>query len=167
MKILSSDKGFTLIEMILSIMILAIVSGVVIQLFVVSQDLGDRAKEADYATFTASNAMEVVKSVDDPGTIMNHEFFREADVVDGDVILLQLFYDEDYQVTTKANASYILSVYITEQEAYTKSLDARFDAEGQVVESSLCDIRVTYYKLEEEDSLLTIQSSSHYYTYVR
>lgn len=155
--------GFTLVEVILSIMILAIVSGVVIKLFMTSKDLGDQVKLADMATFEAANAIEIAKASDGPFDSLMQPFFEGAEV-EPDGFLC--YYNEDFELTENhLEAIYVMSV--TFSEAGTPLIvDEFFEDEGRQVVSALYDITVTV-KIMDTDEVVTRQISSHYYTFVR
>jgi len=55
-------RGFTLVEIIFSIAFLSIVSVVILQLFITSDELAQRAQIKNFATLYASNAIELAKA---------------------------------------------------------------------------------------------------------
>lgn len=61
---LKNEKGFTLIEVILSIALLSIVSGIVLQLFIASKNLNVESSDLDLAGIYAANAIEEMKAKD-------------------------------------------------------------------------------------------------------
>lgn len=157
-----NEEGFTLIEVILSILILAIVSGVVIRLFMTSKDLGDQVKLEDMATFEAANVIEVAKSMDDPWDIENHQLFEMADVSDENLLV---YYDASFEVVDEKQASFVMEVTIVE-DGIPLIVDEFFEEDGRQIVSALYDIEVAITDMETNE-LMTKQVSSHYYTFVR
>lgn len=58
------NKGFTLIEVIVSIAILSIVSVVVLRLFILAHDINEKSREIDVAGMYAANMIEQCKVAD-------------------------------------------------------------------------------------------------------
>lgn len=58
----AKKPGFTLVEIIFSIAFLSLVSVVILQLFLTSDDLADKAQKKNFATLYASNAIELAKA---------------------------------------------------------------------------------------------------------
>lgn len=162
---INNQDGFTLIEIIMSIVILAIVSGIVIQLFMVSKDLGNDAKVIDLATINAANAIEIVKSLDNPADVNNHEFFSQSNHAVDEYLVM--YYDENFDICHEDIASYVMEMSIQADNDYlTLSVDEYFNADGRELVSTLYDIEVLVINIETGD-LVTNQLSSQYYTFVR
>lgn len=64
-KFFSNDKGFTLVEVIISIAILSLASVVVLRLFVTSVDMNTESRHSDISGVIAANFIETVKLYDD------------------------------------------------------------------------------------------------------
>lgn len=72
---LSVNKGFTLVEVIISIAILSVVSVVALQLFLTSQKLNSNSRHADIASVLATNYIELIKLYDTTETL-THDLDR-------------------------------------------------------------------------------------------
>ena len=97
-------RGFTLVEIIISIGVLAVVSAFVMQLFIGSSNVQVKARDLDQASMQAQAALEYYKAFggcdpgEDSGGFLRGGFYSE----EGDVFSLQLYYDinwnrKDYQ----------------------------------------------------------------------
>lgn len=172
MKCIKSEKGFTLIEIILSILILSIISGVVIQLYIAAKDLSDRAKETDLAIITAGNAIELLKHSDHPLMALQHEFFELANMdnaasvefLDQDTFNVVLYYDEDFVSCHELRARYNMVIILKKADQDTVIEEP---LEGDLIrDSELLDIWVVVTKIEG-DLVLAEHQLSHFYAYVR
>lgn len=97
-------SGFTLVEVIFSIALLSIVSVVILNLYIASGELNDKALIQNMASLMASNAIEEVRSTprDLPESIT-------------------LYYDEYWALSDKsAEASYTLNLSVTKDETVSK-----------------------------------------------
>ncbi|MCL2462432.1 MAG: type II secretion system GspH family protein [Defluviitaleaceae bacterium] len=61
---LKSEDGFSLLEVVLSVAVIAIFTGYALQMFVVSANVNGRAKNMDTAASLARNALETLKAQD-------------------------------------------------------------------------------------------------------
>ena len=96
------NKGFTLIEVILSIAFLSVVSVVILQLFITSQNINASAQIKDMASLMATNAIEEIKASKTLEAGEQHTYF-----------------DESWQpVTTLAQSAYALLVTVTKDNQY-------------------------------------------------
>ncbi len=100
---LKNNKGFTLIEVIMSIAILSIVSAVVLQLFVSSKGLNTKSRAIDIAGIYAANAIEQTKSLTK----------KEISIIAG---IKEEYYDENWNKTNNLEKSrYKLSLIVDEK----------------------------------------------------
>ncbi|MDF1617789.1 prepilin-type N-terminal cleavage/methylation domain-containing protein [Petrocella sp. FN5] len=91
---LSQEKGFTLIEIIISIALLSIVSVIVLRLFVLSYTINEEAKISDEANTLIVNQLESLKTYDNLGTYLkSHAWLVETPKhIQG-----QSYYDVDFR----------------------------------------------------------------------
>lgn len=137
----SNNKGFTLIEVILSIAILSIVSVVVLRLFVTSHELNEQSRAIDLASNTASNVLESIKGYRDFDT-----FISEFDWLDGDTTHLNgtIVYDESFKQESGLSI-YTLNCEMIASRDYT----------------TLYDITITV--LDHNHESLATYATSHYF----
>lgn len=96
------NQGFTLIEVILSIAFLSLVSVVILQLFITSQNINSDAQMKDMASFVATNAIEETKA--------------SRDLVEGQVTT---YFDEAWQpVDGKEASTYTMLVSVDKDPLY-------------------------------------------------
>ncbi len=96
-----TSNGFTLVEIIFSIAFLSIVSVVILQLFLTSNDLSQKAQTQNLATLYAANTIEAAKA-----TLM------------AETNLTQIKYYNDIwqEVTTKDRAQYTVTLSVNPDE---------------------------------------------------
>lgn len=73
---LKNNKGFSLVEIIIAIAILAVFSGVVLQLFLLSSRLSNRVALQDSSAAQMQNMLEIFKQ--DPDAVYTSDLMREA-----------------------------------------------------------------------------------------
>ena len=73
-KFIKDESGFSLLEVVLSIGMLAFLSVFILQMFMVSAAANHRAKDIDVASYTASRAIEELKACDFAGDFFNTDF---------------------------------------------------------------------------------------------
>jgi prepilin-type N-terminal cleavage/methylation domain-containing protein len=91
----SEEDGFTLLEMILSIGIIALTSGFILQMFLVSETVNKRALDADMGLNAAIGAIEAVKGLPSFDDIVSLPDYEVA--VDGNKARVFGAYDSDWQ----------------------------------------------------------------------
>ncbi|MDR1208707.1 MAG: prepilin-type N-terminal cleavage/methylation domain-containing protein [Clostridiales bacterium] len=62
----NTERGFTLIEIILAIAALALTSGLIARLFIAGADVNAKARDIDAASQAAVSAIERIKALDSP-----------------------------------------------------------------------------------------------------
>lgn len=94
-----SNKGFTLVEMIISIAFLAIISLVLVELFIGAQNCLQKAHDLDQGVHIAKKMVETFKSGDGPEDFINSEIVSISDISElGDNITIKIYYDKAWQV---------------------------------------------------------------------
>ena len=82
-KFIKDESGFSLLEVVLSIGMLAFLSVFILQMFMVSAAANHRAKDIDVASYTASRAIEELKACDFAGDFFNTDFVEGTQVAFG------------------------------------------------------------------------------------
>ena len=94
---MKNEDGFTLLEVILSITILAVISGFILDMFIVSSRVNNSAQDLDYASTKAAMSIELFKSLDEPGEYVNNaEFGLSRPFGDGDLLFIYTAYDDKW-----------------------------------------------------------------------
>ncbi|MBN1624610.1 MAG: type II secretion system protein [Clostridia bacterium] len=155
----SSNGGFTLVEVIISVAVLCLVCGVMLRLFVSADDLREKNLDIEKAQVYVLNEMEKLKSKDEPLTA---DILSEPDF-DGSFTLTQ-YYDSNWKgVQSWENPRYILVTIIvpSEEGLFTKgAFGVAEDQRG--VSSALFDIKVSMRDIERKKVLASVESA-HYY----
>ena len=103
-----SEKGFTLLEVIMSVAVVSIVSVFILEMFVVSGRVNKKAFETDNASMICMGTVEAFKS----GTAPDGGY-REA------------YYDGDWKTAAAAaDAEYILKITVFNEETDIYGIDA-------------------------------------------
>lgn len=163
---IKNDEGFTLIEVILSILILAIVSAIVIQLYITANEVSEHAKETDWAVTQTSSAVEILEAFDSPYEAMTHKFYAQGEIESNDSFNLSntIYFDESYEVTDLSNAVYTLKVQMAPKEVpsiLTKEIT------GTSIEEINVMMLIDAQLIDGEGKVLSQHTLGHYYTFER
>ena len=120
-------KGISLLEVIISIAALSIISGFILQMFIVSAELNQRAKDLDFLSLKAISTIEEIKSVGSGGEI----FFYE-------------YYDREYNLVKAVERGQGLEEgYVVYDAKFLIEVEVRNSAEG--LGGNMYDIRASVY----------------------
>lgn len=96
---IKSKKGFTLVEMIISVAFLAVISLVLAELFISAQNCLDKAHDLDQSVHIAKKTIETFMAGENPEDFINSESTRSSDISEsGDTIAVKTYYDEDWRI---------------------------------------------------------------------
>lgn len=144
---MKSDKGFTLVEVIISIAILSILCVIFLQLFVKASDISDSANELDQSVTLTNSIMEIVKSVGEVSEIENSKYFNDFEMTSSDSgFVLTKTYNDSFKHDSE-ELVYQMIITLNEKEAIVNS------------EITLYDVTCEVVKLED-DSILYVASSN-------
>ena len=169
---LSTNKGFTLVEVIISIGFLCIVCGIIIQLFVASKDLRSKSALKEMASIKASNAIEACIISDSPGNVGKEIFnqaFTDYEKTDTGYIIREYF-SGDWKEPEQGTAPvFMVKVEITETDRHPDtvgSLNTESNQPSPVI-SGFFDIKVTagYVDTGRDDSILGEYNTAKHYVY--
>lgn len=158
-----SQAGFSLIEIIMSIGILAIVSIFIMQMYIKATSLKEMAFDKDYALSTAQTVLEVYKSRGPEREIwINTEaILNETAVInqldDPNSYTVEYYYDRNWQpAKDKQDKGYTLRLIIENQ---TDSV-----LPGSLTRADVSVIRQHPYLLSYEDNMVlcNLQSSTYF-----
>ncbi len=133
-------KGFSLLEIILSVAVLSILSVFVVKMFLLASTLNDRAEALDESVVLAEQLLQRARAAGDIEGLMADEGVERGTVM-GDE--LQLMYDRTLKTTAqKADAYYIASVTIepvvgggTAYKVAVQAIAEREERDAYVLES--------------------------------
>lgn len=75
---IKKQEGFTLMEMIISVGTLALISGFILQMFIVSENVNQKARNTDVAATIVVHAVEAIKRQRTLDDYMLDDFYRES-----------------------------------------------------------------------------------------
>ena len=107
------NRGFTLVEVIISIAVLSIICVIFLQLFVKAKDISDQSSELDQSlrlTNTGIEYLRAVKNLDDLNEMKYFSTFERVETAEG--FELTKGYDSSFQVTD-SEAAYQLHFAFT------------------------------------------------------
>lgn len=143
----NSHNGFTLIEMLISTVTLALISGFIFQMFLVSSNANLKAQNIDKASCVAVNFIESIKSQKSYNDIQNISFLDGLPFNCDDVYYF--WYDMDWEMIDKTNgltASGIYDMIYPQNAVYAARLSiARNEKISET--GSFVDIGVECYDL--------------------
>lgn len=165
----NDEKGFTLVEVIISVGVLCIVCGIIVQLFTLSGKVRDNTSNIELASVMAINAIEICKASDSPdiqdlevfdGMTTNYEKTKEGFVI-------RKYFDENWD-KLDINEEPVFVVKITMNQI--EHLPAVKDDFGEtVIISRLYEINVQAGYVDagrEGGAVLAEYNTSKYYTYM-
>lgn len=100
-----SEKGFTLVEMILAVAFLAVISVVMLQLFLHARNLGLKAHDLDQAVQISKSILETFKAGDDPSGFQSGKQPEQSVVAETDGrTTIRIYYDKNWKALGKSEA---------------------------------------------------------------
>lgn len=118
-KLFTNNKGFTLLEAILSIATLAMLSGFILQMFIVASSANVKAQNLDKASVEAMNIIENIKSFDYYINPNETDFFKEfaLNKNEGEYIFYKA-YDENWNPIQDINDIILLGAEEAENKEF-------------------------------------------------
>ncbi len=172
--------GLMLYEMILSVLIIAVCSSFIIQLFLYSKTINAKANDIDNSSIILLNAMELSKNFSTLNKYYKDEFFdgsiitKSPETNESNIIK---FYDENwntiYNITDKNNLTpsvkYIMELNIDEVLSNTKTAILTFTKNDKnkttYGNSSGLQYKIdgkVYYADAPDDILIELQTTSYF-----
>lgn len=102
-------KGFTLIEVIISVAVLSVLSVYLVQLFIHAHNLNTKAYELDQTVVMTQNILELVQQQETPLIKGNELYPLNWKKVGADYDAI-LHFDNDFKVTDKSQSPYELVI---------------------------------------------------------
>ncbi|MBN2222726.1 MAG: type II secretion system protein [Vallitaleaceae bacterium] len=145
------NKGFTLIEVIISIAVLSIICVIFLQLFIKSGDIVKGSKELDRAVIVTNSALEQIKGIKNMNKLQSSKYFDKAEFVYGEVLGLQ----KQVEIRFNLNSSFD---YVAKNDTY--QLKITFEKENQsAMNQSLYRILLQFMKKDAPESIYEIRSA--------
>ena len=95
---LNDNKGFTLVEVMIAILVLALASGFIAEMFLVSARVNQRAQDIDSSVMQAIGIIETFKKQSSPQLLAEDAFFEGAFLQqEGNVLVITGYYDASWQ----------------------------------------------------------------------
>lgn len=114
---MTNNKGFTLVEVIISIAVLSIISVIFLQLFVKAKEVDDLSFRLDRSVMETNSAIERIKAVGSLDKISDSEYFSLYTFLEEDSgIVMTCFFDKQMQLTEDKSSRFELIIKITRNE---------------------------------------------------
>ncbi len=131
-------KGFSLVEIIISIAALALTCGFVLDMFLTASKLNIKARDLDHATNIAINSIEILKACDTLEEYINKDIFEKSEMENiNDTLHIKKYY----------------SKYWEQIPSYNNNAKFRLDVvcEKQNTENSFYNVKSSVMNLEKID----------------
>ena len=138
-----ASKGISLVEIILSIAVLALLSTYVVQMFMTSQRLNEKAKALDESVYIGESIFEAIDLDSDLDHLKNLKVMKHAIFTsENDYKVVKVYFDKDF-VTVDAESAYryILQLKSIDTQALTYS---KSTYELQVVDTESKEAELIY-----------------------
>lgn len=109
---LFKNKGFTLVEMIISVGILAVVSTFVLKVYLASNQLSQRAYQLDKSVQISRNLVELTTAGEKINSQSKFELLKNMQKTDNGY---DLYFDKDFNIE-KENPTYLLEMKVTDKD---------------------------------------------------
>ncbi len=167
----NANKGFTLVEVIISIGFLCIACGIIIQLFIASGEVRSKSALKEMASLKAANAIEACKLTYSPADVGQGIF--NADSTDYEKTesgyIIREYFSSDWTAPPDGTSPvFIVKTEITEIRRLPDTADGFGGGNnGDALISGLYEINVTagYVDTGREDSTLAEFSTARHYVY--
>jgi len=83
----NKNKGFTIVEIIFALAALALVCGIVLQVFILANKVNNRAINKQYAIVESGNIIEVINSFNNIDEIYTDEYFIKSKIKKEDGVI--------------------------------------------------------------------------------
>ena len=108
--ILKNHKGFSLVEIIIAVAVLALLSGYVLQSFIVSQELNKKAADLDTANAITVAAIETFKA--SPEAVLQKQY----QPLGKNSWQAVSYYDADWQTCNTEDATFVLTSHVNKDD---------------------------------------------------
>lgn len=133
-KPMKNNKGFTLVEVIISIAVLSIISVIFLQLFVKAKEIDDSTYQLDRSVMITNSAIEQIKALADLTTIESAEYFNHYIVsrtTEG--LSLVSYFDDTMSLLLQENEKYKLQIDVVLKDELADKSSGFYDIVGKMV----------------------------------
>ena len=145
------NKGFTLIEVIISIAVLSIICVIFLQLFIKSGDIVKGSKELDRAVIVTNSALEQIKGIKNMNKLQSSKYFDKAEFVNGEVLGLQ----KQVEILFHLNSSFD---YVTKADTYELKITLEKESQS-TMNQGLYRILLQFMKKDASETIYEIRSA--------
>ena len=150
-------RGFTLLEVIISIAVLALISGFILQMFVSSATANKRAKDMDIASMKSINVLELFGAADSYSEFVDAFANRYQNVAFSDG-KCELLFDENWEQTTSSQSvNYVMEIMITQTEVLGTKVISAYSADSndaeEITQGFMYSIDISVDEIEESRRL--------------
>lgn len=147
-------KGFSLVEILLSIAVFSILSVFVLQMFATAKNLNENARELDRSVLIAESLFERIQAVQSFESLGGQQGFEHANLSgESDASVMTLHYDEDWKTIAVTDLAPIYKVVVHKQDvqafdyivASYQLQVIKTDPSDQVEESVLYELEMEIY----------------------
>ncbi|MDF2533609.1 MAG: hypothetical protein K0Q65_3190 [Clostridia bacterium] len=115
MQKIKNNRGFTLVEVIIAIGVIAIASVIILQLFITAKNLNQKSEDLDKSILASTSIVELIKSGKAPGDIKANPSIEYALIDESnDIISINMYYDNKWNLieSKDTNLCYTLTAVI-------------------------------------------------------
>ncbi|MFO7637161.1 MAG: type II secretion system protein [Clostridia bacterium] len=92
-----NDRGFTLVEVLIAILVLGVICVTVLQLFALSNKLEKQSFDLEMANVQAVKTIELIKAADHPSNVALNQYFDHSETwMENDILTGRMSFDEDW-----------------------------------------------------------------------
>lgn len=159
------QEGFSLIEVIIAVGILALISVYVLQVLVTSSRLNEKAEDLDNSVFKANQYIHLLDATNSIDDFLQHERMIFADVEEENGIKKAILYlDETWQPVEKSRADDGLTLEAAFRiQIFLEPQEILLSEGSQLVRLTLTSEKIGSYLLETEKNPLIYRISTTRY----
>jgi prepilin-type N-terminal cleavage/methylation domain-containing protein len=145
---IKNNRGFTLVEVIIAIGVIALASVIILQLFITAKNLNQKSTDLDKSILASTSIVELIKSGEAPDDIKanpsaEHAFIDESN----DIININMYYDDNWHLieSKDTNLGYTLTAIISP----TSSISPKDNKTSKAYAIEIRVIKAKPYPLEK------------------
>ena len=101
----NNKKGFSLIEVVVAIGMIAVISGFILQLFITAKSINQKSNDLNESILLSTNIIEIFKSGDTPADLLKHPMAQYALTSgEGDAFSFTMYYDNQWNLLKNQHA---------------------------------------------------------------
>lgn len=133
-----NNKGFTLVEVIISIAILAIISGFIMEMFIVASRRSNLMENKDISFSMATEIVEIFKS----SKTIDEDFQKKLSELD--IEFGRSYFNKEWQRVDSADAKYTMDLVLTP------------------LDNDVHELTIILQSLDEEESYININTARYF-----